>query len=202
MEPTTVVKDFQKEVIPDFLPEPVFDRLLQIILGRSFSWYFTSFVSGFNNKKEKDNKLFLLSHLVYEKHRHENLNSEDQCIMGLLVAENMYYYDMTSYYDVIEETMPEGQFLKIPKEVSRIKINFYPNTSELHEHGYHKDSEFSHKGALLALNTCDGYTKFRETGTKYPSVANTLLMFDPSEDHCSTTTTNAIGRFNINVNYT
>ena len=54
--------------------------------------------------------------------------------------------------------------------------------------------------ALLSLNTCDGYTKLKD-GTKIDSVANRVLLFDPCEEHCSTTTTNVKARFNINVNY-
>ena len=191
----------QKKVIPDFLPKPVFDQLLQTILSPTFVWNFSSWILSPGKDTKKNNKLFLLSHLVYEKERYFNINSKDKHILNLLVAENEYYETLASYYDIIGETIPKGQFLKISKELLRIKINFFPNTPELQEHDYHKDSENFHKGAVLSLNTCDGYTKFRETGTKYPSVANTLLMFDPSEDHCSTTTTNAIGRFNIVINY-
>ena len=83
----------------------------------------------------------------------------------------------------------------------RVKANLYPNTETLHEHPMHWDYSYSHSAAILSLNTCDGYTKIKEMDTKYPSVANTLLEFDTSKDHCSTTTTNAVGRFNININY-
>ena len=50
------------------------------------------------------------------------------------------------------------------------------------------------------MNTCDGYTKLKD-GTKIDSVANRVLLFDPSKEHCSTTTTNVPARFNININY-
>ena len=122
-----------------------------------------------------------MSHLVYEKEKYVKVNPNDQAIIDLL----------------LEKLAPEEGNLQL----IRMKINFYPNTTELHEHDYHRDYEYSHMGAILSLNTCDGYTKIRETDTKYHSWANTLLSFNPSEDHCSTTTTNAIGRFNININY-
>ena len=64
----------------------------------------------------------------------------------------------------------------------------------------HIDYNFSHSGAILSLNTCDGYTKL-EDGTKIDSVANRILLFDPGEEHASTTTTNVSARFNINMNY-
>ena len=191
------------KVIPDFLPKPIFDQLSQIIFAPSFSWHLSTTVVSNRIRPKENNKLFLLHHLVYEKNEYETLQSIDHHIMLLLVTDHMYYENLSNYYDVIEEPMPKGQFLGIPniENLIRIKINFYPNTTELHEHGHHIDYEYSHKGSLLSLNTCDGYTKIREPETKYPSVANTLLTFDPSEDHCSTTTTNAIGRFNININY-
>ena len=64
----------------------------------------------------------------------------------------------------------------------------------------HFDYPFSHSSALLSLNTCDGYTKLKD-GTKIDSIANRILLFDPSEEHCSTTTTNIFARINININY-
>ena len=86
------------------------------------------------------------------------------------------------------------------KSLIRIKANFYPNTERLQEHPMHVDMEFSHSGAILSLNTCDGYTKLKD-GTKIDSVANRVLLFDASEEHCSTTTTNVSARINININY-
>ena len=64
----------------------------------------------------------------------------------------------------------------------------------------HSDFEFSHSGAVLSLNTCDGYSKLKDD-TKINSVANRMLLFDASEEHCSTTTTNVFARININMNY-
>ena len=82
----------------------------------------------------------------------------------------------------------------------RVKVNMYPNQGKFIEHPLHKDYEFEHKGALFCLNNCDGYTILNNK-KKVESIENRLLMFDPSKSHSSTTTTNAQGRFNINVNY-
>ena len=170
------------KTIQDFLPKQSFNRLSQIIFAPTFPWYLTTSVASPYLKSKENSKLFYMSHLVYEKEKYVKVNPNDQTIIDLL----------------LEKLAPEEGNLQL----IRMKINFYPNTTELHEHDYHRDYEFSHKGAILSLNTCDGYTKIRETDTKYYSWANTLLSFNPSEDHCSTTTTNAIGRFNININYT
>ena len=169
------------KTIQDFLPKQSFNRLSQIIFAPTFSWYLTTSVASPYLKSKENSKLFYMSHLVYEKEKYVKVNPNDQAIIDLL----------------LEKLAPEEGNLQL----IRMKINFYPNTTELHEHDYHRDFEYSHMGAILSLNTCDGYTKIRETDTKYYSWANTLLSFNPSEDHCSTTTTNAIGRFNININY-
>ena len=86
------------------------------------------------------------------------------------------------------------------KSLIRIKTNFYPRTTEMFEHGRHVDYEFENKGALLSLNTCDGFTRL-EDGTKVESIENRILFFDPGQKHNSSTTTNERGRFNINFNY-
>ena len=85
----------------------------------------------------------------------------------------------------------------------RVKGNWFPPTSVAYDHIPHKDyaEELGEiKGAILSLNTCDGWTRL-EDKTKVDSVANRLLLFNSSELHNSSTTTNPKGRFNINFNY-
>ena len=78
--------------------------------------------------------------------------------------------------------------------------NCYPYTHEIFEHSPHRDYDFHCVGGDLSLNTCDGFTRL-EDGTKVDSVANRLLLFISSLNHNSSTTTNAKGRYNININY-
>ena len=144
---------------------------------------------------------------------HEYIESVKRSLQNIDNKENVIVdicFNMAQNLEQIDESQMKlddifHRFLKIRADLDKThikaKVNFYPNTSILKEHDYHIDYQEPHTGALLALNTCDGYTKIRKTGEKYPSVANTLLTFDPSKEHCSTTTTNAIGRFNININY-
>ena len=54
--------------------------------------------------------------------------------------------------------------------------------------------------AIYYLNTNNGYTEF-EDGTKIESIANRFFLFDGAIKHASTTTTNALARFNINFNF-
>jgi|TARA_B100000959_G_scaffold177489_1_gene185671 hypothetical protein len=112
---------------------------------------------------------------------------------------HMFYAQNTPTGALYEKLIPLLE--KLGAEILvRIKANLYPNTEKLHEHPIHRDFEFSTTSALLSLNTCDGYTKLAD-GTKIASVANRVIFFDSGEDHCSTTTTNAPARFNININY-
>ena len=191
------------KVISDFLPKPAFDEIQQIVFSPGFKWNFSSSVTG-ESTVRRNKKLFLLHHLVYEKNAYNGEDPADQQILQMLMFEGMYNARFQYYYDVMGKTLPKGQFLDIPnkEKLLRVKINFYPNTVVLEEHDYHIDYPNSNNGCLLSLNTCDGYTKIKETGKKYHSVENTLLHFDASKEHCSTTTTNAVGRFNININYT
>lgn len=82
----------------------------------------------------------------------------------------------------------------------RIKVNLYPSTDKIVEHNKHVDYPFSHKGLILSLNTCDGYTTLLD-GTKIDSIRNRALFFDPGKPHCSSSCTNAQFRANININY-
>ena len=127
-------------------------------------------------------------------------------IADVNVVEDKFFYMYHPFYDHNIPTSPHYDTL-IPlcqqlgvKCLIRIKANLYPNTEILHEHPMHIDYDFSHSGAILSLNTCDGYTKLKDE-TRIDSVANRILLFDASEEHCSTTTTNVSARINININY-
>ena len=87
--------------------------------------------------------------------------------------------------NIYETMIPLLEKLKA-KCLIRIKANLYPHTETLYEHQVHIDYPFLHSGAILSLNTCDGYTKLKD-GTKIDSVANRVLIFNSSEEHCSTT---------------
>ena len=76
----------------------------------------------------------------------------------------------------------------------------YPNTEILKEHGMHIDYKFSHTAGILSINTCDGYTKL-EDSTKIDSIANRMLIFDASNPHAPSTTTDQPVRVNINFYY-
>ena len=135
-------------------------------------WFFQSKIADIN--KVSDSNLFYMIHSFYDGN-----------------------VPMSTHFNTI---IPILEKLEM-RCLIRVKGNLYPNTEILHEHPMHTDYKFSHSGALLSLNTCDGYTKLKD-GTKIDSIANRILLFDAGEVmHCSTTTTNVSARINININY-
>ena len=89
--------------------------------------------------------------------------------------------------------------LKI-KSLIRIKANLYPRPPTVELHTPHIDEDFPHAGAIFYLNTNNGKT-ILEDGTKIDSVANRVLLFDPSKKHSSTSATDSKIRLNVNINY-
>ena len=164
------------EVIDNFLDEEYFNSLVTLFIDKTkkgntiMPWYFFSNIA-YDGLVE--DKLFYMIHILYADHE----------------PNSTHYKTIIPLLDKLDVQC-----------LIRIKANLYPNTEILHEHPMHVDRDFSHSGAILSLNTCDGYTKLKD-GTKIDSVANRLLLFDPGEEHCSTTTTSVRARINININY-
>ena len=170
------------KVIDNFLDEEYFNNLVTLFTDKNnagntvMPWYFTPTVEVIDDiatDPEVEAKFYYMTHQFYSQN----------------IPKSPYY----------ENIKPLLEKLKT-RCLLRVKANFYPNTERLHEHPMHTDTDFPHSGAIFSLNTCDGYTKLQD-GTKINSVANRVLLFDPSEKHCSTTTTNVPIRFNININY-
>ncbi len=85
-------------------------------------------------------------------------------------------------------------------KVNGRKVVFYPYTDTVREHAPHVDYDFDHYGAIFALNTCDGFTRLTD-GTKIESVENRFFIFNASQFHNSSTTSDAQSRYNINFNF-
>ena len=164
------------EVIDNFLDEKYFDNLITLFTDKDktgnevMPWFFKL---GISKQKVVEDNFFYMTHMFYDGN----------------VPQSSLYEKFIPLLDKLGG-----------RSLIRVKANLYPNTEILHEHPMHRDYPFSHSGAILSLNTCDGYTKLKD-GTKINSVANRILLFDPSEEHCSTTTTNVPARINLNVNY-
>ena len=112
---------------------------------------------------------------------------------------HMFYIESKAISPFVKLLDPLFKKLEI-KALIRARANLYSNQGKIIEHEKHTDFPFKHKGALFSLNTCDGFTVL-EDGTKIQSVANRILLFDPSQPHHSSTCTDAKIRCNININY-
>jgi hypothetical protein len=176
-----ITKKTNYKIVDNFFPLDVFNELYEALLPPpsklievkpQLCWGYTPSVKNTTNKGKEDLKLFYLTHLIYE-----------HTILSPL------------YNKIIPHCKPFDI-----KSLIRIKINMYPNTEILKEHGMHIDYDFPHKAGILSINTCDGYTKL-EDGTKIDSVANRMLLFDASTPHTSSTCTDQPVRVNINFNY-
>jgi hypothetical protein len=64
----------------------------------------------------------------------------------------------------------------------------------------HIDYSYTHKGALLSVNTCNGSTILKDK-TRITSVENRVLFFDPSKEHDVEYSSDVKVRVNIQVNY-
>ena len=164
------------EIIDDFLPKENFKGLYNLVLSsHKFAWFYNQSVA---TTKDKDKSHIYFSHVFYD--------------------ESVPYSDHFKELHIVWKALEKNNH-KL-KGLLRSKANLYPKTPELIIHEMHKDFPFEHKGGLLSLNTCDGYTLL-EDGTKVDSVANRMLIFDASKKHASTTCTNKNARININFNF-
>ena len=162
------------KVIDNFLPDDVFANIYKVIIEQNLNWTFAKDVAFVDEEKELWN--YFYSHIVYDDDR-----------------------PWSSLYDMVLPFVKQVNTVDLVKSCMRIMVNAYPHTPELKTHQKHTDFDFTHKGAILYLNTCDGYTWCQ--GEKVYSVANRVLLHDPSIPHYSTTTTTDQRRVIINLNY-
>jgi len=157
------------KVIDNFLPKNDFDELTKLIFNSYFAWYINFFIS---DKKETGEKNVYFTHRIYD-------SGPTSGNFDLIKNKLLCHMDIA--------------------HLIRVKINCYPRLEKVTKHNSHVDYPFVHKGLILSLNTCDGFTMIGNK--KIASVENRALFFDPSKSHSSTTCTDAKARFNININY-
>ena len=92
-------------------------------------------------------------------------------------------------------------------EVLKMKMNFYVNHTVQHDHKKHIDVSQGNDGktplpgvvtAVFNFTDCDGFTQVEDI--KYPSKANSIIIFDGGKYHCGATPTNAKKRVVLNIN--
>lgn len=160
------------KIIDNFLSEREFINIKEHITSMYFPWNYTSFV---------------------------NDNDDPNDMVSTRYFEHNFYNGVKSQYFHLIRPFLNKLYVD---ELYRVKANLFPSTESVKDHAFHCDTPFiPHRGAILYLNTCDGYTLFPD-GTKVESIENRCLLFDPTKPHASSTCSNAKARFNINVNYT
>lgn len=87
------------------------------------------------------------------------------------------------------------------KKLLRVKLNCFTKKNKHIYSKLHTDQNFEHKVALFSLNTCNGFTYFKEDNKKIKSIRNQMLLFDGSKEHASVNQTDTNLRMNININY-
>jgi len=158
------------EIIDNFLPPEDFKKISETCINTSFPLYYSNAIVDV----EDDAENYFFIHTFYKDEQ-----------------------KLSDYYYVLEEHL--FNHLALDKLI-RCKLNVYPKSNTIKNHGLHTDYNYNHKGLILSLNSCNGGTSF-EDGTFVEAVQNRALFHDPSIKHSSTTHTNSQCRFNIVVNW-
>ena len=170
------------KIIDNFLPEEEFEGLQNSIINNdNFPLYIQHSVAYESNNEEWKKKYWnwYATHIVYDN---DQIVSQD----AFPAIQNLF--------------VPRIKKVHPLRSLMRIKINFYPYTDRVREHPPHVDYDFDHYGAIFSLNTCNGFTRLKD-GSKIDSVENRFFIFDSSQFHNSSTTSNAQSRYNINFNF-
>lgn len=159
------------EIFDNFLSEEDFSHIKNHILYPQFSWDLTTSVS------ERGEKLpiicsYYFTHIFWANF---NVQPDSQIFSSVLNKLNC-------------------------RAIIRIKANLYPSTNIIMQHDNHIDYDFTHRGAILYINTNNGLT-ILEDKIEIKSVENRLLLFDPTKPHRSTTCTDDKCRINVNFNF-
>ena len=160
------------KVIDNFLPSYQFDKFQSFLMGENFDWYNNDGVT------HPDDGLYQFIHTFYKW------------------SPTSSFQLPTSSFQWIE---PYLSFFNM-KKVYKIKANLNPRSGYHIKAGYHIDNIPCSKTAILYVNTCNGGTEFKE-GDRVDSVANRVVIFDPTLEHRSVTCTDEKRRIVINFNY-
>jgi len=174
----------EHKVIKDFLPEMELKALEHIVFGNKFHWFFCRRLN--ENQADHDSDFFF----------HRVIFVDERTSLRDAPPKPSYEYFKAPAFSLFESLIKR---LKI-KTLLRIHVNLFVKTPTLVHHTPHKDQIPKCRGAIFSLNTCDGMTRL-ENKICVPSVRNQMLLFNPSQLHNSTSTTNKPRRLNINFNW-
>jgi|TARA_R100000084_G_C4623339_1_gene134397 hypothetical protein len=159
------------QILNNFLDKKKFQEIKDLIFSDSFPFYFNDSIVGKNVDQGKD---FMFNHMFYsdDQQRSNHFNYVLMPILGRLNFNHLL----------------------------RAKLNCYTKKNKFIHTPFHTDSESPHTVALFSLNTCNGYTYFKDTKEKIQSVENQVVIFNGLREHCSVAQTDTHLRVNININ--
>ena len=162
----------------DFLPREEFESLQNLMLGDCFPWFFNRFTT-YDPSHGED---------AVEFARKEGCK-----------------FTHTFWRDMEGPTSPHYDKL-IPllkrcgaEHVVKIKANLLLKTPEIIQHCFHTDTNVDCTTVVYYLNTCDGYTHFKD-GTRVETIENRAILFNSQVHHGGSTCTNADNRIVLNIN--
>ena len=182
------------KIVKDFLPKPLFKRLLAIVEDELFNWEWQNNTIQNPYTLKGDNN-FKLGKLIYSDPR-------------LDINANGDYFEVRDKFKNIFQTVADFQNeIKPFKKLVKLKLNLYPNQGEQIKHGRHVDISITGKPdesiitSVFNFHTCNGYTVIDENDKEQiiPSIANQIVIFDNAY-HYGVTQSDIPRRIVLNMN--
>ena len=166
------------QLYDNFLPQEQFKPLQNFMLGEHCPWYFNRFTTW----------------------RPENgIDAAEAAFKEGCKFTHTFWRDMegptSPYYKQLLPLLEKCN----AKHVVKIKANLLLRTSNVIEHCFHTDTNVDCTTVVYYLNTCDGYTHFKD-GNKIETIENRALIFNSQIPHGGSTTSNADNRIVLNIN--
>lgn len=160
----------EKIIKDDFLDKEYYQHLKREMSGHNFPWLYQSEVAAQGENKDDH---FYFIHRIYDSNN----------------AISTFCSSLEDLFQVLDV-----------KALLRVRVLLYVNQGKMIIHDDHTDYPYSHKTALLYVNTNNGSTGF-DDGTRVDSVENRVVLFDGSNPHNSSTCTDQKVRVVLSVNY-
>ena len=186
----------EDKYITDFVPvDPLDDRAFNLFDKPPEGSY--QVFDNFLPEKEFEEYSVLLDGSVDMRYNPHVSNERKTTTDGFYFYHRLY--DATAPQSHLYETLCFPLLNKLNYVVPlSCRVNWFPQTSEIYEHGVHVDTNIKHKVLLFYVNDNNGYTRVAKD-TIVESKANRALLFDGILPHNSSTATDVHLRCNINL---
>lgn len=182
-------------IYDDVFDKNTFNEISSFLTSGDFPWY-RSFIDPPDYKETQK---------LYQKESNKSVSAKEIQFNNQFVN---VLYDPNTHNRKPELSIfyPVFEFLKV-NALIRVKCNLTSNTSENFKGIFHQDyidyqgEAPDSKIAILYINTCNGFTLFKDTGERVFSKANRILTFSNTLFHTGVTCTDASSRIVVNFNY-